>query len=46
MPLEKIFGFVILDCDLVRGGVGAGFRTGVLEDPSVVTEEDCTRESD
>jgi hypothetical protein len=46
MPSEKIFVFVILYCDLVRGGVGAGFKTGVLEDPSIVTKEDCARESD
>jgi hypothetical protein len=46
MPSKKIFGFVIPDYDLVRGGVGAGFKTGGVEDPGVVTEEDCARESD
>jgi hypothetical protein len=38
-----MFSFVIPACDLVRGGAGAGFKTGAIEDRGVISDEDCVR---
>jgi hypothetical protein len=43
VQLEKIFGLVTLACDLVRGGAGAGFKPGDVEDLGATTDEDCGR---